>query len=90
MVKDPAKFRGLAFFALLLWPIRNLVRFAHNWNNGMLECWVKRNENNQEMILFRFFPIMSAKVAPYGLKRRTACPLFHHSILTAQKIATEK
>ncbi len=33
----------------------NLVRFAHNWNNGMLEYraqsealryWVKRNENN--------------------------------------------
>jgi hypothetical protein len=38
------------------------------------------------MIVFRFFPIMSATLR----QKRTSCPSFHIDGLTAQKIAMEK
>ena len=65
----------------MLCAVIKLVRFAHNWNNGMLEYW---NIGLRPMKTIKKW-FFSAFYSQYSI-----VPLFHHSMLIAQKIATER
>ena len=48
--------------------MQNLIRFAHNWNAGMLECWnigLRGMKTIKKMILFGFlFPTFQHSTIP--------------------------